>query len=253
MAVMPVAAVSASVARAFEWLVADLRDIFGDRLVSVVAHGPRLQPRRQVSARQTALPANTLALVDRVTHGDLVRMAERAGAWRKQQLAVPLVLSRHEFARSLDAFPLEYGAIIAHHAVLAGPDPFEGLVVGLADLRRALERQAKSHLIHLREGFLETGGRPAEVADLILASAMPFAALAESLARLGGDDVQEPEALGRALARLAGVPSAAVRDVLSLVDDPLLSNDEARRLFPLYLAAVEGLVRYVDGGPGASE
>jgi len=37
-----------------------------------------------------------------------------------------------------------------------------------------------------------------------------------------------------------------VRDVLALLVSPALSNDEAERLFPAYLAAVEQLVAYVD-------
>jgi hypothetical protein len=256
MADMPVAAVPSMLSRALDALVAELRDVFGDRLASVVAFGPHLQPPRDRASAGPAAPANTLALVDRVDHGDLLRLAEKTRAWRARGVAVPLLLSRDEFARSLDAFPLEYGDIIARHVVLAGPDPFEGLAVRQADVRRALERQAKSHLIHLREGFLETGGGPADVADLMLASAVPFASLVETLARsLGGDhdDDGHPDRVSRAIERATGAPAGAMRDVLSLVHDPLLSNDEARRLFPLYLEATEALVRYVDGWAGTAE
>ena len=56
---------------------------------------------------------------------------------------------------SLDAFPLEFGAILADHAVVSGASPFDGLTVDAADLRRACEVQARSHLLHLREGYIE--------------------------------------------------------------------------------------------------
>ena len=57
------------------------------------------------------------------------------------------------------------------------------------DLRRACETQIKSHLVHLREGFIESGGRPQAIADLVAASAPAFAALLRNVARLnGGDD-----------------------------------------------------------------
>jgi hypothetical protein len=249
---MPTAAVPAKLSRAFEALIADLREGLGDRLVAVVAYGPGLHSPRHAGASPGSM-ANSLALVDRLDHADLERLAERAPAWRARGLAVPLLLARDEFARSLDAFPLEFGDIIARHVVLVGPDPFEGLGVSHADVRRALERQAKSHLIHLREGFLETGGRPAEVAELILASAVPFASIAETLARLvvpGGDPSGDPEHLARALEQAAGVPAAPVREVLSLVHEALLSNDEAKRLLPQYLAAMDAIVRSVDGWTG---
>ena len=58
-----------------------------------------------------------------------------------------------------------------------------------ADVRRALEVQAKSHLIHLREGFLETGGHAREVARLIHGSIGSFATLLINLADLDRADV----------------------------------------------------------------
>ena len=76
------------------------------------------------------------------------------------------VLAAHEFERSLDAFPLEFGAILADHVVVSGANPFDGLRVDPADLRRACEVQARSHLLHLREGYLETRGRGDALADL---------------------------------------------------------------------------------------
>ena len=79
----------------------------------------------------------------------------------------------HEFERSLDAFPLEFGAIVANHTLVAGADPFASLVVDPADVRRACEVQARSHLLHLREGYLETRGRADALSVLIVDSAPP--------------------------------------------------------------------------------
>src|SRR5205807_2291386 len=109
-----------------------------------------------------------------------------AGAWHDRGLATPLLVAAHEFDRSLDAFPIEFGAILADYSVAAGADPFAGLAVDPADLRRACEVQARSHLLHLREGYLETRGRSDALSDLIVKSAAPFAALLVALARLEG-------------------------------------------------------------------
>ncbi len=136
---------------ALEGLAADLRRVFGARLRSLAAYGltiPAPPPRM----------LHTLALVDRLTFEDLVRCVPLADGWRRRSLAVPLVLELEEFMRTLDVFPLEYGDIIAHHVLIAGTDPFSGTRVAQADVRRACELSAKSHLIHLREAFLETGG-----------------------------------------------------------------------------------------------
>src|SRR5439155_11543442 len=103
--------------------------------------------------------------------------AKAAAKWHDAGLATPLLLTAGEFERSLDAFPLEFGAIIADHRVVAGRDPFQGLASDPTDLRRACEVQARSHLLHLRHGFVETNGSGDAVAVLIVQSAAPFAAL----------------------------------------------------------------------------
>ena len=231
-------------ATACERLLDDLRAVFRGRLQAVVAYGPRVQAdAERASAR---VPLNTLVLVDTLELPDFESMATRAEVWHRAGLAMPLVLGRDEFARSLDAFPVEFGNIIAHHVVLAGEDPFGNLVVGASDLRRTCETMAKSHLIHLREAYLETRGRPGELAVVIRDSAAPFAALLGALALLAGEHVGGPTQLAALAERMVGVPATTVRRVLDAIYAQELSNDEARRLYPDYLATVERLVTYVD-------
>ena len=119
----------------------------------------------------------TLAMVETLTGADLRACAASVERWHDAGLATPLLLAANEFERSLDAFPLEFGGILADHLVIAGNNPFDGLRVEPADIRRACEVQARSHLLHLREGFLETRGRADALAVLIVRSAAPFAAL----------------------------------------------------------------------------
>ena len=90
---------------------------------------------------------------------DLRACAARTPNWHRAGAATPLLLTRDEFARSLDAFPIEYGEILDTHHVLFGHDPFDGLTIHTDDLRRACEVQVKSHLLHLREDYIECGAR----------------------------------------------------------------------------------------------
>src|SRR6188768_1636970 len=138
----------------------DLQHIFGERLQAMVAYG---QPG--------ADPAPSLALVRAITAADLDDCASRVASWHRAGSATPLLLTSEEFAGSLDAFPVEYGEIIETHHLLFGVDPFAGLSIRTDDLRRACEVQVKSHLLHLREDFVECGGRPAAVAALVTDSA----------------------------------------------------------------------------------
>jgi len=238
-------AVPAALSGALERLTRDLESIFGPRLRAVVAHGPRL--RAANAAPTAAIPLNTLALVERVDYKDLVACGQKAEDWLASGVTVPLLLSPEEFERSLDTFPVEYGEIIAHHVVVTGNDPFAHLSVRDDDLRRACEAWGKSHLIQLREGYIEAGGDAKAVARLVLQSASPFAALLAQIARLRGMHDTGPEALARATEGIAGLPEAPVREVLALEAGARLDGDTAMTLFPAYLDAVERLAQFLDG------
>lgn len=210
-----------------------LQRIFGPRLECVVAYG-----------RRTHDPAASLALVESLSLSDLTACAACSAAWHTGGAATPLLLTRAEFLQSLDAFPIEFGEIIDAHVVLHGSDPFSGVVVNPLDVRRAVEVQIKSHLLHLRENFIEHSGAPKAVALLVQDSAPGFATLLRRLARLDGGAAESSLDLGNWAAR-RGLDARVVGDVLALADEPSPAVD-ATRLFPDYLATVETLAHFVD-------
>jgi len=233
----------------------ELRDIFGARLRSLVAYG--LHTNEAAGAHDLGAHAGahahehtltqTMAVVDTIAHDDLRACAARVGSWHDVGLATPLLVAAHEFERSLDAFPLEFGAILADHVVVSGESPFNGLNVDAADVRRACEVQARSHLLHLREGYLETLGRGDALAVLIARSAAPFAALLKSVARLQGLPTHDATKAARHAERALDLPGGMVADVVKLANVSEISSAEATRLFPSYLDAVERLAKYLDG------
>lgn len=216
-------------------LLHDLQHVFGDRLDAFVAYG-----------RPDAAPAPSLAIVRTLTSEDLAACARRAGDWRRAGAATPLLLIQQEFARSLDAFPIEYGEILDTHRVLFGANPFAGLSISADDLRRGCEVQVKSHLLHLRENFVDCGARPAAVASLVTDSAPAFATLLRRLARLDGDAGATAAELGAYAASRAGLDPRIVGNVLALAESGASAGVDAARLFPDYLASVEQLARFID-------
>ena len=220
-------------------LVADLTHIFAARLRSVVAYGAALDGDEES-------PLTCLALVESLGTSDLEACARMAPHWERRQLATPLILPDEEFRRSLDAFPLEYGEILRAHERLFGADPFAGVSISREDLRRACETQIKSHLLHLREGFIEAGGRPQAIAELVTTSAPAFAALLRTVARLDGGTATDRAGATRDGARAAGLTDGVVSDLIALERRPAIPTTDAARLFPEYLAAVEQLARAVD-------
>jgi hypothetical protein len=106
--------------------------------------------------------------------------------------------------------------------------------------------QARSHLLHLREGYLETHGRSDAVADLIVRSAPALSALVTAVARLHATAVDGPAAAAQMIEQTAGLPRNSLSAVVTLSGPAPLSSERARELFPTYLQAVEELTAYID-------
>ena len=210
----------------------DLREIFGGRLQSLVHYGARAHHaardhRQHHHGHHEPALVHTLVVVDRLSADDLAACAGHITSWHEAELATPLMLPASELDRSLDVFPFEFSAIIADHVVVAGRNPFERLRVEPADLRWACEVQARSHLLHLREGYVEARGRDDALAVLIVRSAPAWASLLENMARLENKP-------------------AAKDEVTKLVGVKEISNEEAVRIFPAYLDAAERLTKEAD-------
>lgn len=186
-------------------LAAQLNDIFGDRLKMVAAFGDN---------------ASACAIVQSLTVDDLARCAAHAAKWTRTGLAVPLLIVESDLRRSLDAFPLELTEIIATRRVITGSDLFSEVVVPKQELRRACEVQARGHVLHLREGYIESAGDSKAIAKLVSAAVPPFRALVKNVARL------------------EGISAKALVTQLNL--------DNFEKGFPEALRAAEQIVDYVD-------
>ena len=183
--------------------------------------------RREHHGHHEPALVHTLAVTETLTADDLRACAKRITSWHDADIATPLMLPKAELERSLDVFPFEFSAIIADHVVAAGSNPFERLHVEPSDLRWACEVQARGHLLHLREGYVEARGRDDALAVLIVRSAPAWKSLLENVARLENKVTEQDE-----VTKLVGVKE--------------ISNEEAVRIFPAYLAAVERLTQDVD-------
>lgn len=222
---------SATAARAFARLADDLQKILGDRFVALVAYGSH----------------QSMAFAETILAGDLEALGTLAETWHHDGLAAPLLLTPAEFRRSLDVFPLEYQAILDRHVVIAGRPPFD-VTVGSEDLRRGCEAQARSHLIHLRQGWLQSGAHDSHLAEMIERSALPFQTLLAHVARLedgGRPGTAAPAELASFAERAIGIPADLARAIFDLDAHPERSRDLVPRL-PEYLAASERLWHLVD-------
>jgi hypothetical protein len=213
----------------FRRLADDLKRVFDRRFAALVAYGPH----------RSAVFATSIEPADLDAMGALVE------TWHRDHLATPLVLTPDELRRSLDAFPMEFQAMLDRHVLIEGDDPFVGVRIDERDLQRACEIQAKGHLVHLRQGWLEAHGHGEDLAQLAARSAGPFRTLLAHVARLSGEPSDTDEALVAFGARAIHLPADLGRDLLSVDERPEAGPRVAARLGD-YLAATERLWAFVD-------
>ena len=120
-------------------LAADLQRVFGTRLQSVVVYAVAGTSRENE-------PLRTLALVERLTFEDLMACAPHVDQWDRSGIAVPLLLTREEFFRSLDVFPLEYGDISASRTARTTATRWPAIITTRS--RKNSGKRSKTH-----EGF----------------------------------------------------------------------------------------------------
>lgn len=115
---------------------------------------------------------NFLLVAPQVTP-DLLRLLQgRMKPWAKQRIAAPLAVDTSFLAESLDSYPLEILGMQAAYKVLQGEDPFVGLVPQPEHVRLQVEREAKSKILLLRRGFVESEGRYGRLVG-VLAAILP--------------------------------------------------------------------------------
>ncbi len=192
--------------------------------------------------------ANLLIVVTDASVAALRPIAAVVADWTARNGDEPLIVTEKEWRASADVFPLEIEDMRAAHTLLAGRDPFAGLVTARADLRRQLEREVRGKLLQLRAEYAAAAPKGKALEGLLAGSAGTFLVLFRATLRLAG---QSPPAEARALvvatATVAGFEADAFDWALSK-----LAGARPAKLEPFdavagrYLGAVERLARYVD-------
>ena len=221
----------------------DVQAALGDRLVSLVLYGSAVGDD-WVTHRSDL---NVAVVVPCVTLDVLEALVPVIARWRRKRLALPLVADREYLESARDAFPMELDDICRHHRVLAGADPFGGLVIERAALRRECEHEARGKLLRLRALFLDAAGRPAALEQLMVESLKSFLVVLRHLLRLRG--AGEAHGYREVLAAGAGLlgPLPVMQRLLDRrAGDARLGAAALREEFGGYLAEVERIVAALD-------
>jgi hypothetical protein len=188
---------------------------------------------------------NLMLVMDQVTPAILRSLGRAFAGWRKGTPEPPLLLSRAEWTRATDAFPIEITDMRTSYQVLRGADPLDGVTVDPTDLRKALEREFRGKLLRLRQGYAGYAPDPAALGKLGLQSAATILVLLRGVLTLSGRSVpQDPLEVASAAATTIGFEGEHLLHVVRHRTDREWRCQAPE--FENYMKAVEDSARFVD-------
>jgi hypothetical protein len=221
----------------------EAKGVFGEQLEGLLLYGS--------AVRGEFLPGrsnlNILLLVSSYDSAVLKQYSVLHRRWSKEQIVAPLFLTEEELHLSAAVFPLEFLEIQEQHRVLGGRDPFIGFHVKTDRLRAAVVQGLASHVVRLRQRYVEGGGDDEATTILLTLSITSIVPLLRGVQRLLG---RSP--LSHSDAVISDVAEQQKLDLQGLLDAWLLKrgqispgSHEVPRLFDRYLQAATLLARAV--------
>jgi len=229
-------------------LVAALREMYGENLLSVSVYGEAVS-----EGAAPGMPPKMLVVLGAIGTEDLGRYAGIHAKWQKKGIAPPLMMTRGDLDTSADVFPMEFLEMKDSYQLLYGYDAIAHLEVKLSNLRLQLEEQVKGKLIHLRLGYMEAGGDRKALTHLIASSVERFAEVMKNALRLIGRPAPPvKETAIREYCALAGLDGGPFIEALKVRRGGLKpAKDELDSLFSRYMAQVARLAECIDKLDGA--
>lgn len=217
-------------------LVRRLKQAGGSNLRAIVLYGSAVggEFHREHS------DLNILCLLDRLDGASLRAVRPVALWWWRKGHPAPLLFTLGELHNSADVFAIELLDMKQRHRMLWGEEFLEHLEVPMGLHRLQVERELRTNVIRLRQAYLRSRGRHAELAELMIASASSFAALfRHSLIALGEIPPDGRRAAVERLASRLDFDDAAFQTVLDLREGKRNRGEiDVERTFAAYLEVV---------------
>jgi predicted nucleotidyltransferase len=224
--------------------VKDVVKTYGDQLEGVLLYGSAV--RGEFLAGRSNL--NILVFLSSYDVALLKRYAPIHKRWSKEQIVVPLFLTKDDLQSAARVFPLEYLDIHEGHRVLWGQDPFVGFKVDTRYLGCEVLQGLRGIVLRVRQRFVEGGGTEEATTILLPLSVTALLPVLRGVQRLLGRPV-----LSHGDALLKDIESACDLDLSGLRDAWLLKRGqispgqkEVPRLMDRYLENLGRLVVSVE-------
>jgi hypothetical protein len=166
----------------------------------------------------------------------------------KKRIAAPLVMTPEYIRDSRDAFPIEFLDFKLIHKTVYGEDIFRDIEIARQPLRLQCEREIKTKLIGLRQGYISSLGKKEPLATLLVRSIIGSMALFRAIISLLGKEppVARSEVI-KTYETAAGIEADIFAKLLLLKSGEMKpSEHELRALFERYYNALEATGKIID-------
>ncbi|MEW6599902.1 MAG: hypothetical protein AB1499_02940 [Nitrospirota bacterium] len=166
----------------------------------------------------------------------------------KHRVAAPLIMTPEYIDSSSDVFPIEFLNFRHIHSTVYGEDLFRDIGISRADLRHQCERDLKTKLIWLRQGYLSSMGDSKTLTEGFAKSITGYVPLFRALIVLFGKEppIKQADVI-RALSGAMNINTDVFAKVLKEKHKRgKLSIEELNTMFEDYYTATEKLGKMVD-------
>ncbi len=225
-------------------LVEKLKQAAGSNLKSVVLYGSAASG--EFHPKHSDL--NVLCVLGRLETAEIEKLNPTAAWWTRKGHPAPLLFTVEELRSSADIFAIELLDIQASHRVLHGEDIFAALEVPMSFHQEQVERELRTNLIRLRQGFLVAPRDLPTLLGLLTASVSTFATLFRHALRvLGAEPPRGKRAVVDALSGLLGFDASGFHAVLDVREGKLREIQvDVLKTCDSYLAAVTRVAEEID-------
>jgi predicted nucleotidyltransferase len=168
--------------------------------------------------------------------------------YKKKGVAAPLIMTPDYITRSLDVFPLEFLDFKLMHETVFGEDILKDIEINGVDLRHQCEREIKSKLIGLRQGYISSEGDRRLLTERFVSSITGYMPLFRGIIFLMKKEppLRKYEVITDLYAS-TDINTDIFRKILDLKKGKLkLSKDELNTVFEEYYATTEKIGKMID-------
>lgn len=143
-----------SIKKVFDPFLEEILKSYRDGIHSVHIVGSCLTPDYD----EKTSDINSIVVLKEMDLGFVEFIAPLGRKYKKRNLAAPLIMTSEYIQNSLDVFPIEFFNFKLIHETVYGEDILNNLSIDRRHMRLQVERELKTKLIWLRQGYISTMG-----------------------------------------------------------------------------------------------